>query len=369
MVPEERDNALMLTETSLFTGMGGGLLGSMLLRGIAPVQLCEINQDCRKILRLRFPEARIHSDIRTFHPAPTDIITGGFPCQDISAAGRKKGITGPKSSLFHQMIRVCDEAQPGIIFAENSDRLRTNGLAVVLRELTGIGYGRIAWATLAAGHVGAPHLRKRMWVMAMRGKRQVTVLDSNLPKHGLISGGRFRTLDVPEVGRTCMPTLIGSDATNSGNRPNPTLWSLCDMLGITAKAWRLTGRTPPTLVATDWKYPYNTTGLLKQLQKRSKPLRDILPYIEGGKGRYIRPEWAEWYMGWPIGWTDPTLVAVPGLAKWQRAVERGEWFIDDMEPAPRTTAKPQPARIMALGNGQVPAQMAAAFRLLCGALT
>ena len=162
-----------MNELSLFTGIGGGLLGSKLL-GWNTRCAVEIDPYCRKILLARqrdgvldrFP---IWDDIKTFDGRPwrgsIDIVTGGFPCQDISAAGKRKGITGPRSGLVFEMLRIVEEVRPKFVFAENSPHLRTRGLGTILTELTGLGYVG-CHGVLGAWHVGANHKRNRMWVLA-----------------------------------------------------------------------------------------------------------------------------------------------------------------------------------------------------------
>lgn len=162
-----------MRELALFAGGGGGLLGSTLLKWDTKCAV-EIDPYCRKVLLQRqadgylghFP---IWDDIRTFNGIPwrgeIDVISGGFPCQDISSAGRRAGITGESSSLFFEMLRIIEEVRPKFVFAENSARLRTAGLGTVVKELGGLGYDS-RWGVLGASHVGAPHERKRMWVVA-----------------------------------------------------------------------------------------------------------------------------------------------------------------------------------------------------------
>jgi len=162
-----------LNELALFAGGGGGLLASYLL-GWKTIAAVEIDPYCRKILLQRqrdqilepFP---IWDDIRTFNPLPfkgcIDVVSGGFPCQDISAAGKGKGLSGERSGLVFEMLRVVETIQPELVFAENSPLLRSRGLNVILREFNRMGY-HACWGVLGAGDLGAPHKRKRMWIVA-----------------------------------------------------------------------------------------------------------------------------------------------------------------------------------------------------------
>lgn len=161
-----------MDELALFAGGGGGILGSHLL-GWRTRCAVELDPYARSILLARqrdgllepFP---IWDDVKTFDGRPwrgsIDVVSGGFPCQDISAAGRGRGITGSRSGLFFEMLRIIKEIRPRFIFAENSPNLRTRGLVTVIKELDGLGY-ECRWGVLGAWHVGAPHKRNRMWIV------------------------------------------------------------------------------------------------------------------------------------------------------------------------------------------------------------
>ena len=164
-----------MNELSLFCGAGGGLLASRLL-GWNTIGACEIEQYPREVVMQRqrdgmLDDFPIWDDVCTFDGKPwrgyCDIITGGFPCQDISSAGSGEGITGERSGLWKEYARIISEVGPRFVFAENSPLLRTRGLGVVIEDLTSMGYD-VRWGVLGARDVGANHLRKRMWVLAHR---------------------------------------------------------------------------------------------------------------------------------------------------------------------------------------------------------
>ena len=157
----------------LFAGAGGGILADLLL-GHRPVCAVEIEKYPRSILQQRqedghLPRFPIWDDINTFDGKPwrglVDCVSGGFPCQDISAAGKGAGLAGDRSGLWFEMLRVIDEVKPRFVFAENSPNLRTRGLGTVVEGLNSLGYD-VRWGVLGAWHVGANHKRNRMWVMA-----------------------------------------------------------------------------------------------------------------------------------------------------------------------------------------------------------
>ncbi len=168
-----------LNELHLFAGCGGGILGGILL-GHHPVCAVEIEPYCRKVLLQRqrdgvLPRFPIWNDVRTFAGGPwngiADIVCGGFPCQDISAAGRGAGIEGERSGLWGEFARVVREVAPRFVFVENSPMLTSRGLGRVLGDLAAMGYDA-KWCVLGADDAGAPHRRKRIWILAHSAKLQ-----------------------------------------------------------------------------------------------------------------------------------------------------------------------------------------------------
>jgi DNA (cytosine-5)-methyltransferase 1 len=162
-----------MRELALFAGAGGGLLGSRIL-GWSTVCAVEVDPYARSVLFARQRDGHLErfpvwDDIRTFKGAPwrgtVDVVSGGFPCQDISSAGQGRGLAGARSGLWHEMRRVVDEVRPRFVFAENSSHLRTRGLGTVIDGLARLGYDA-RWCVLGARHVGAPHRRDRMWILA-----------------------------------------------------------------------------------------------------------------------------------------------------------------------------------------------------------
>ena len=163
-----------MNELHLFAGAGGGILGGILL-GHTPICAVEINPYCRKVLLQRqrdriLPRFPIWDDVTTFDGKPwrgyVDAICGGFPCQDISAANRNAvGISGVRSGLWKQYLRIIREAQPSRVFAENSPLLTSRGLGVILQDLAEIGYS-CEWDVFSAASQGAEHVRERIFILA-----------------------------------------------------------------------------------------------------------------------------------------------------------------------------------------------------------
>jgi DNA (cytosine-5)-methyltransferase 1 len=162
-----------MRDLSLFAGAGGGILAGLLL-GWQTIAAVELDAYCRSVLALRWPGIALHDDVRTFDGrslrGAVDVVSGGFPCQDISAAGRGAGIDGAQSGLWSEFARIISETEPTFAFVENSPRLRTRGLDRVLGDLAGLGFDA-EWSCLSAEAVGAPHRRDRMWVLAAHSQR------------------------------------------------------------------------------------------------------------------------------------------------------------------------------------------------------
>ena len=164
---------LHLHELALFAGAGGGILGGKLL-GWRTVCAVEWDAYARDVLVARqndgcleaFP---IWDDVQTFDGTPwrgsVDVVSGGFPCQDISSAGKGAGIDGERSGMWKQMARICGEIRPRFILVENSPMLVGRGLAVVLGDLAEMGYDA-TWGVVGAHHASAPHKRERIWIVA-----------------------------------------------------------------------------------------------------------------------------------------------------------------------------------------------------------
>ena len=162
-----------MNELALFAGAGGGILGGHLL-GWRTVCAVEWEPYAASVLIARqndgvLPPFPIWDDVRTFDGRPwrgiVDVVSGGFPCQDISVAGKGAGIDGERSGLWGEMARIVGEVRPRYVFVENSPALVTRGLGRVLGDLAALGYD-CQWTVLGAADVGAPHQRDRLWIVA-----------------------------------------------------------------------------------------------------------------------------------------------------------------------------------------------------------
>lgn len=154
---------------SLFSGIGGIELGLERAGGFRPVWFVEFNPYCQQVLKKHYPESKVYDDVTRIdwnNVERPDILTGGFPCQDISNAGQLKGIIiGPRSSLWKNYAEAICTLRPRVALIENVAALAYRGLNVVLTDLAQIGYDA-EWFTLSASDVGAPHLRQRLFILA-----------------------------------------------------------------------------------------------------------------------------------------------------------------------------------------------------------
>lgn len=155
----------------LFAGIGGFSVGLERTGGFEPVAFCEIDKHARKVLQKNWPSVPIYEDVKEItierlkaDGTIPDVITGGFPCQDISAAGLGAGLAGERSGLWFEFARIIKEVRPRWVIAENVSALRSRGLDQVLRSLAEIGYDA-EWHCIPASTVGAPHFRDRVWII------------------------------------------------------------------------------------------------------------------------------------------------------------------------------------------------------------
>ena len=192
-----------LNELALFAGVGGGILGGKLLGWrtacaveIEPYAIACLAQRQNDGVLETFP---IWDDVCTFDGRPwnglIDVVSGGFPCQDISPArtnsGKQgQGLSGKKSGLWREMYRIVCEVNPPVVLVENSAHLRSKGLDTILKDLANAGYNA-KWGVFSAKEIGANHERKRMFILAYSNSTQ-------LKRGGISSRGK------KEVAHACM---------------------------------------------------------------------------------------------------------------------------------------------------------------------
>lgn len=162
-----------LTVGSLFSGVGGMDIG-LEWAGFQHRFFAEIDEYCRAVLAARFPGVPIYDDVKAVDADAgyVDLLCGGFPCQDLSVAGKRAGLAGERSGLFFEFMRIVDALRPRAILIENVEGLYSSGspkgadFGVVLDSLAERGY-LASWRTLDAQHFGVPQRRKRVFVCAI----------------------------------------------------------------------------------------------------------------------------------------------------------------------------------------------------------
>ena len=155
----------------LFSGIGGFSLG-LERAGMRTVAFCEIEEYPRQVLAKHWPNVPIYDDVRTLNAdtlrrdgIAVDVICGGFPCQDVSFAGKRAGLEGARSGLWGEYRRLIGELRPRVVIVENVPGLLSLGMGTVLGDLAALGYDA-TWDCIPASAVGAPHRRDRVWIVA-----------------------------------------------------------------------------------------------------------------------------------------------------------------------------------------------------------
>jgi len=184
----------MLRVGSLFSGIGGLELGLEMTGHFTTVWQVEIDKYARKILAKHWPHVRRHDDVCTF---PTDdnwecdVICGGFPCQDISYAGKGAGLDGERSGLFYELARVVREVGPRYVILENVSALLSRGMGDVLGTMASLGYD-CHWHCIPAAYVRAPHIRDRVFILCYaNGDRESISTQHDKKTQGLQSNDSY----------------------------------------------------------------------------------------------------------------------------------------------------------------------------------
>ncbi|NMG64355.1 hypothetical protein GPA19_05270 [Azoarcus indigens] len=259
----------------LFAGAGGGLLADLILDH-QPIVAVEWDAHCCNVLRERtregwFPRLHVHQgDVREFDSSPwagrVDCLAAGFPCQDVSAAGRGAGIAGERSGLVWEVFRAIDVVRPSLVWLENSPRIRTKGRRDIIAALVARGY---SWrdGTLAASDVGAGHERKRWWLLAANadGMRQLEQERRKREQRGWVGDSAQTPPDSMRTGleelRWCRPDRSGQKETSDRSEV-PTADALRHRLQVAVRRGGLSAADAETIEAAaryvgayDWSPP------------------------------------------------------------------------------------------------------------------
>jgi len=308
------------------------------------VSMVEIDPHARAILKKRFPGVPIHEDIRTIDPPPHDILTGGFPCQDISSAGYRKGLDGEKSVLFFEMIRIIKQVHPRLVFLENVSNITSmkNVMQPIVDSLCSEGYD-MTWMCLKACNVGAPMCRRRWFCLCRRVREPgpwTVDLPDRLSRSASVTNGVYSVVRPPKLEEARISIVLEKlkgDQKCSGNVVTKP---------IRRKRWA-TPRTRISYACRNLTYR-GSNDLASQLRFATCTPADQqhlkTPHIE----------WVEWLMGLPIGYTDLNC---------ETPMEHNGWAC---EPVRRMghRSKDIIRRHFRLGNMCVPQMAKKAFELL-----
>lgn len=390
---------------SLFSGLGG--LDIACERAFGGVTVTQVEREpfAIRLLERRWPDAVRHDDVTTYRGEPCDVICGGFPCTDLSVAGKREGLDAARSGLYHEMMRIVGEALPQYVVVENvPPLLQYRGRLDT--DFARLGYGTI-WQVCEASDVGAPHRRQRVFVVAVRGlagsqmlPRPSTQGELFLPAFGgdKEEGRRWLTplcQDSMHSGyepanqKRNMLCVQVTRAGHAAKRPTPTTGDHATMyqqggepLGHAARwptpraqepgatrvgygrglAELMEGkeqRAWPTPAARDYK----DSGHEPSAQARNSPCLPASAVMDADQAPgVLNPAWVDLLMGLPSGWTD--LDASPDLTAHRWPAGRGEPQHADEPPrlVPPKSVPKRSARLKALGNAVVWQQAEAAIR-------
>lgn len=252
-----------MTFGSLFSGIGGMDLG-LERAGMQCRWQVEIEPYCQKVLTKHWPNVPKFGDIKQItgeELEPVDIIAGGFPCQDLSVAGKRAGIDGERSGLWSDFARLVGTLRPRFVLIENVPGLLANEpMRRVLGDLFALGFDA-EWESIPAAAVGAPHLRDRVWIFAHSRQKHRTVQCQNGRSHD---------------------TRKRSDVF-----PERDVWGTSEQ----GKDWELVGMVPGVHqgVSTDWWFRQSV--MARSVNGISRGLVDS---ANGGFGNAVVPQVAEW---------------------------------------------------------------------------
>ena len=225
----------------LFAGIGGGLLADLIL-GHEPIIAVECEHYACQVLRERaaegwFPGLRVwEGDVRLFDPSEyagsVDCIHAGFPCQDISVAGKQAGVSeGTRSGLYREVLRIAGIVKPRFLFLENVSAILSNGLGTVLGDLAAMGYDS-RWICIRASDVGAPHHRDRWWLLSDSNsngqqERKNVIQPSSKKERCLNQGGEaFGVSTSPNAADSeCREQSLGREIGRTGREQQHFSWN------------------------------------------------------------------------------------------------------------------------------------------------
>lgn len=298
-----------MTALSIFSGIGGLDIAAH-AAGIETVGFCEIEPFAVKVLERRFPGVGNHGDITRFtnrtlrelggspfhrfkcpadYNGTIDVVHGGFPCQDLSVAGKQRGLSGERSGLWFEMLRVISELRPAYVLAENVRGACNLALPAVVSGLEGEGY-EVRASVVPASAFGAPHKRERLFVLGVR--RDVADCASERLQ-------RLRSAREQESEIHAGKIVPVRDSIGSGKLwPTPSVQGNYNRRGLSANS----GDGLATAVVKMWATPSSADCKGSHGGGQGGSLRTDIHNAGGGQ---LSPDWVECLMNFPLGWTDP----------------------------------------------------------------
>jgi len=263
---------------SLFSGIGGFDLGFQ-RAGMEVIGMCEIDKHAQEILKRQFPDATLHTDVRevSYAPGTVDLICGGFPCQDLSVAGKRRGLAGNRSGLWFEFARIIDEAEPAWVVIENVPGLFSSAggedLAIIIQWLAERGYG-VGWRVLDAQGFGLAQRRKRVFIVGSFGTPSGCTLlleSESLQRHPTSSGKEGKDYSrTAQAGIDVSFTVRGpAGSTNGDGRVNNTL--------VPDVAKTLLGHHPRSDGDTETLVPDRASTLLAHGQRLDHESETLIP--------------------------------------------------------------------------------------------
>jgi len=335
----------VLRALSLFSGIGGLDLAAE-MAGIEVSAFCEIEPFLVEVLKKRFLDVPIFGDVRKLKrgdiDGTIDIIHGGFPCQDLSQAGKQRGLEGERSGLWFEMLRVISEFRPRYVLAENVRGAVNLALDTVYSGLVGEGYK--VWAyVIPVSAVGAPYQRERLFVVGVRedvANSACERLQWSLAKEGFECGGESgRFMAVEGSGAGLWPTPRAQEPGRTTEGCGRGLQELVE------------GKEQRKLCPTPRQFMYKDSTTDRNKGNIGEKVRGQL-----------NPDWVEQLMNFPEGWTDLEVDEPKEWQGWPALLGQEQYPYE----FPRTTTgcKDRAKRLKALGNAVVPAQAYPFFRAI-----
>jgi len=342
---------------SLFSGIGGLDLAAESC-GIETAAFCEIEPYAVEVLKRRWPGVPIIDDVRKIRGCDwtVDVVHGGFPCQDLSVAGKQAGLEGERSGLWFEMLRVIAECRPAFVLAENVRGACNLALPAVVSGLEGEGY-EVRASVVPAAAFGAPHKRERLFVLGVRRD----VADSACERLQRLWTTREQESEVHAGKIVPVCDSIGSGklwltpSVEDGGRSGSEEW---------AERWA-NGETPPTchqrlrtqvIAARMWPTPSASSATIQDMEQAkfagNDPNRP--KYSDVKSVGSLNPAWVECLMNFPLGWTDIDCDEPEPWPGWPALMGEDQ---HPYEPPRTVTGCPNRAkRLKCLGNAVVPAQ-------------